>query len=110
VFFRQQLKTVRTKVSCITKKYITLIYIQKLNDCFLQKTKAIHKHYTLKNTKNYSFLSTFSAASFSSLSTASSTASLAILIISNASFMAGSASGLYGSGGGESSATIKNVG
>jgi hypothetical protein len=38
---------------------------------------------------------------------ASSTASLVILIISNAFFMAGSASGLYGSGGGESSATLK---
>lgn len=36
--------------------------------------------------------------------TASSTASLAILIVSNASFMAGSTSGSYGSGGGESSA------
>jgi hypothetical protein len=40
----------------------------------------------------------------------SSTASLAVLIMSNFSFMVGSASGLYGSGGGESSATIKNVG
>jgi hypothetical protein len=40
----------------------------------------------------------------------SSTASLAVLIMSNFSFMVGSASGLYGSGGGESSAKIKNVG
>jgi hypothetical protein len=48
---------------------------------------------------------TFSAASFNSLLTASSTASLAILIISSDSFKAGSTSGLYGSGGGESSAT-----
>jgi hypothetical protein len=35
--------------------------------------------------------------------------SLAIFIISKASFMAGSASGLYGSGGGERSAAIKNM-
>jgi hypothetical protein len=40
------------------------------------------------------------------LSIASSTASLTIFIISNASFMARSASGLYGSGGGESSSTL----
>jgi hypothetical protein len=40
--------------------------------------------------------------------TASSTASSAILIVSNAPLMAGSASGSYGSGGGESSAVVKN--
>jgi hypothetical protein len=50
-FFANSLKTVRMKISCITKKYITLIYIQKLDVCFLQKTKAIHKHYTFKYTK-----------------------------------------------------------
>jgi hypothetical protein len=50
-FFANTSKTVRTKVSCITKKYITLIYIQKLDVWFLQKTKAIYKHYTLKYTK-----------------------------------------------------------
>jgi hypothetical protein len=62
---------------------------------------------TLLSIQNLVFLQHFSVASFSSLSTASSIASLAILIISNACFMAGSASGLYGSGGGESLATIK---
>jgi hypothetical protein len=31
VFFANSSKTGRTKVSCITKKYITLIYIQKLD-------------------------------------------------------------------------------
>jgi hypothetical protein len=50
-FFANGSKMVRTKVSCITKKYITLIYIQKLDVWFSQKTKAIYKHYTLKNTK-----------------------------------------------------------
>jgi hypothetical protein len=92
------------KVSCITKKYIILIYIQKLDVWFLQKMEAIYKHYTQVH-KDLVFFSTFSAASFSSLLTASSIASLAIFITSNASFMAGSASGSYGSGGGESSAT-----
>jgi hypothetical protein len=43
-----------------------------------------------------------------SLLTASSTASSAILIISNAAFMAGSASESYGLGGGESSVVVKN--
>ena len=50
-FFANGSKTVRTKVSCVTKKYITLIYIQKLDVWFSQKIKAIYKHYTLKNTK-----------------------------------------------------------
>jgi hypothetical protein len=50
-FFANSSKTVRTKVSCITKKYITLIYIQKLDVWFLQKMKTIYKHYTLKYTK-----------------------------------------------------------
>jgi hypothetical protein len=40
---------------------------------------------------------------------ASSTASLVILIMSNVSFMVGLALGLYGSGGGKSSATIKKL-
>jgi hypothetical protein len=50
-FFANSSKTVRTKVSCITKKYIIVKYIQKLNVRFLQKTKDIYKHYTFKNTK-----------------------------------------------------------
>jgi hypothetical protein len=51
-FFANNSKTIGTKISCITKKYITLIYIKKLDVCFLQKSKAIHKHYTLMYTKN----------------------------------------------------------
>jgi hypothetical protein len=47
-FFANSSKTVCTKVSCITKKYITLTNIQKLDVWFLQKTKAIYKLYTLK--------------------------------------------------------------
>jgi hypothetical protein len=61
----------------------------------------------LKYTRIRSSFNIFSAASFRSLSTASSTASSAILIVSNAAFMAGSTSGSYGSGGGESSAAVK---
>jgi hypothetical protein len=45
-FFANNSKMVRMKVSCITKKYITLIYIQKLDVWFLQKMEAIYKHYT----------------------------------------------------------------
>jgi hypothetical protein len=50
-FFANKFKTLRMKVSCITKKYISLLYIQKLDVWFSQKTKDIYKHYTLKNTK-----------------------------------------------------------
>lgn len=50
-FFARGSKTVCTKVSCITKIYITLTHIQILDVWFLQKTKAINKHYTLKYTK-----------------------------------------------------------
>jgi hypothetical protein len=106
VFFANSSKTLRTKVSCITKKYITLMYIQRPNVWFLQKTKA---KYILKYTKIQSSFNTFSAVSCNNLSMTSSTTSLAIFIISKASFMVGSASGLYGSGSGERSAAINNM-
>jgi hypothetical protein len=63
----------------------------------------------LKYTRIQSSFNIFSATSFRSLLTALSTASSAILIVSNVAFMAGSASGSYGSGGGESSAVGKNL-
>jgi hypothetical protein len=56
--------------------------------------------------KVQSSLRIFSAASFSTLSTTSSIMELATLIISSASFMTGSARGLYGSGSGNSSAVL----
>jgi hypothetical protein len=65
------------------------------------------RHETIKNTKLQSSFSTLSTTSFSSLSTASSIASSGILIISSASLTDGSTSGLYGSGGGESSAALE---
>jgi hypothetical protein len=61
----------------------------------------------LKYTRIQSSFNIFSSASFRSLSTASSTTSSAILIVSNAAFMARSALGSYSSGGGESSAVVK---
>jgi hypothetical protein len=78
------------------------MYIQRPIVWFLQKTKA---KYILKYTKIQSSFNTFSTASCNSLSTTS----LAIFIISKASFMARSTSGLYGSGGGERSVVIKNM-
>jgi hypothetical protein len=33
-FFTKGSKTVRTKISCIAKRYITLMYIQILDVCF----------------------------------------------------------------------------
>jgi hypothetical protein len=76
VFFARGSKTVCTKVSRSTKKYITSMNIHIVDNCFLQKEA------TYKN----------------------STTLLAILITSRAPFRDGSASGSYGSGGGESSA------
>jgi hypothetical protein len=55
-----------------------------------------------------SSFNTFSATSCNSLSTTSSTTSLAIFIISKASFKAESGSRSYGSSG-ESSVAIKNM-
>jgi hypothetical protein len=61
-------------------------------------------HLITKNTKILVLLEDFIVASFRSLLIASSIASFAILIMSNASLTDGSASGSYGSGGGDSSA------
>jgi hypothetical protein len=58
-FFANSSKMVRTKVSCITKKYITLMYIKKLNVQFLQKTKAIYKHILSNIYKDLVFLQHF---------------------------------------------------
>jgi hypothetical protein len=33
-FFAQDSKTVRTEISCIAKRYLTLMYIQILDVCF----------------------------------------------------------------------------
>jgi hypothetical protein len=57
----------------------------------------------------YSSLRIFSAASFNNLSTTSSIIEFAMLIASGASFISGSARGLYGSGGGDSSAVIDKL-
>jgi hypothetical protein len=62
---------------------------------YLTHLRILHSPNTifLKYTIIQSSFKIFSAASFSSLLTASSTASSAIFIVSNAAFMAGSASG-----------------
>jgi hypothetical protein len=59
--------------------------------------------------KVYSSLRIFSAASFNNLSTTSSIIELARLITSSASFISGSARGLYGFGSGDSSAVIDKL-
>jgi hypothetical protein len=66
----------------------------------------LHRIVTIKV---YSSLSIFLVASFSNLLMTSSTMELATLITSNASFMTGSARGLYGSGSGESSVVIDKL-
>jgi hypothetical protein len=59
--------------------------------------------------KSYSSLRTFSATSFSNLLTTSSTIDSVILMISNASFVFGSARGSNGSGGGDNSAEVGKI-
>jgi hypothetical protein len=59
--------------------------------------------------KVYSSLRIFYAASFNNLSTTSSIIEFARLITSSASFISGSARGLYGSGSGDSSAIIDKL-
>jgi hypothetical protein len=70
----------------------------------------LHSIFTIKLqsiiTTVYSSLRIFSAASFNNLSTTSSIIEFARLIMSCASFISGSARGLYGSGSGDSSAII----
>jgi hypothetical protein len=69
----------------------------------LSHTSSISKYYY---NRNYSSLRNFSATSFRSLSTTSSIMESAMLIISSASFISGSARGSYGSGGGDSSTEV----
>jgi hypothetical protein len=59
--------------------------------------------------KLYSSLKIFSAASFNNLSTTSSIIEFARLITSNASFISGSARGLYDFGSGDSSTVIDKL-
>jgi hypothetical protein len=93
------------QISGIIKKYISVIYMYHQ----LFHTSNITKYSYNKVTKYYynkvySFLRIFSAASFNNLSTTSSIIEFAMLITSRASFIFGSARGLYGSGSGDSSA------
>jgi hypothetical protein len=69
----------------------------------LPHTSSISKYYY---NKTYSSLRTFSATSFKSLSTTSSIMESAMLIVSSASFIFGSAKGSYSFGGGDSSAEV----
>jgi hypothetical protein len=59
--------------------------------------------------KSYSSLRTFSATSFSNLLTTSSTIDSAILMISSASFVFGSARGSNGSGSGDNSVEVGKI-
>jgi hypothetical protein len=93
------------QISRIVKKYITVIYMSHQ----LFHTSIITKYSYNKVTKYYyskvySSLRFFSAASFNNLSTTSSIIEFAMLITSKASFISGSARGLYGSGSGYISA------
>jgi hypothetical protein len=95
------------QISRIIKKYITVIYMSHQ----LFHTSNVTKYSYNKVTKYYynkvySSLRIFSAASFNNLSTTSSIIEFAMLMTSSASFIFGSAKGLYGSGSGDSSAVV----
>jgi hypothetical protein len=91
------------------RKKIYYINIHTNTQC-LTHIRILHFPNTifLKYIRIQSSFNIFLAASFRSLLIASSTVSSAILIVSNAVFMAGLASGSYGSGGGQSSVVEKN--
>jgi hypothetical protein len=106
-FFAEGSKTVCVQISRIVKKYITVIYMP--HELF--HTSNITKYSYNKVTKYYynkvySSLRIFFAASFNNLSTTSSIIEFAMLITSSASFISGSAMGLYGSGSGDSSVVL----
>jgi hypothetical protein len=93
-FFACGSKTIRTKTSCSTKKYITSSNIYIVDNCFLHKRTTYKISTSVLVNKVYSSsFKILSVASFRSLFTASSTALLAILITSRAPFRARSASG-----------------
>jgi hypothetical protein len=73
----------------------------------------LHSIFTIKLqsiiTTVYSSLRIFSVASFNNLSTTSSIIEFARLITTSASFISGSARGLYGSGSGDSSTVIDKL-
>jgi hypothetical protein len=105
VFFVEGSKTVCMQISRIVKKYITVIHMshQLFHTSNITKysyNKVIKYYYS----KVYSSLRIFSVDSFNNLSTTSSIIEFAMLITSSASFISGSARGLYGSGSGDSSA------
>jgi hypothetical protein len=98
-FFAEGSKTVCVQISRIVKKYITVIY---MSHQLFHTSNIINYYYN----KVYSSLRIFSVASFSNLSTTSSIIEFAMLITSSASFVFGSARGLYSSGSGDSSVVV----
>jgi hypothetical protein len=87
------------EISRIVKKYIIVNYMSHQ----LFHTSNVAKYSYNKVTKYY-YNKVYS--SFNNLSTTSSIIEFAMLITSSASFISGSARGLYGSGNGDSSAVV----
>jgi hypothetical protein len=110
VFFRQRLKN-DTYEGFMHHKEIYYINIHTKTCClFLTKSNNHIQTLHFQACKKFSLLSSLlEQLHLVVCRRLFSTASLAILIMSSASFIAESASGLYGSGSGESSAAIKNM-
>ena len=87
------------------KCYIVLLQ-QKLN---VHSIVPYIEHSKYYYNEIYSSLRTFSATSFKSLSTTSSIMEFAMFIMSSTSFVSGSARGLYGFSGGDSSAEVGKI-
>jgi hypothetical protein len=101
---------VSVQISRIVKKYIIVIYMSHQLFHTSNVTKySYNKVTTYYYNKVYSSLRIFSAASFNNLSTTSSIIEFARLITSSASFISGSARGLYGSGSGDSSVVVSKL-
>jgi hypothetical protein len=99
---------------CVNFTHRKEIFYSNLHVSIVPTHQMLHSTFTIKLHKYYyievySSLRIFSAASCNNLSTTSSIMEFARLITSSASFISGSARGLYGCGSGDSSAIIDKL-
>jgi hypothetical protein len=103
---RNKLQYFTYSIQSYTHQILQSCYSRSIMSILVSHTSTISKCFY---NKVYSSLRTFSVTSFKSLPTTSSIMESAIFIMSNASFISGSAKGSYGSGGGDSSAEVGKI-
>jgi hypothetical protein len=111
-FFTEDSKTVCIKFNASQRTELQVIYTLNSKICTSNIIVFIQQSYIdrLKMFLLYqSSFRTFSAISFNNLLTTSSTIDSAILMISIAFFISGSARGSNGSGGGDNSAAVEKI-